>query len=282
MLKTTTVYLLLYFLNSITITRHWTWRRTLTQLEQVDCCPVDCLSPASFRALKAIIGALIPPINDVTEEDLLKELRDSSKYSGFNGDISGVVDTAFVNGTDKLSLKQKTHLCRGALQSDVHILVAKTFQGFLTPKVQAKLNMFLSLLENSIVCFLITGYLAPFSTLSLPDRVAALTAMRDSKIVDIRGAYQNIKRITGNLFIAYCERSSKNESWDAMSYNPKYSIKNLKDEMPSKETIKTRSIYLDSFDNGRFNNDRSKLFELNGTTVDVIVIGSGSGGTYHM
>eukprot|EP01034_Spumella_vulgaris_P025563 gene25563-32033_t len=178
-------------------------------------------------------------------------------------------------------MRNKAVLLRGAVESRTHILVADALQTFSHKFDQQQLFILLRLLGTSVGNFLLTGIPVPFESLPLHHREVALSRLRDSPLPDIRAAYQNFKRLTGNIFNAYAERGRLNPSWSYLQYRPDETVNGLPrplqmrgddEDTTLRRKVRYESVLQELGDRSSTESDVDVI------DIDVVVIGSGAGG----
>ena len=101
----------------------------------------------------------------------------------------------------------QTFLRRGAIDAGTHKHVATTLEGpRFHPGSKKELYLVFSLLQTSLGCFLLTGFPAPFPSLSLSNRTTAMRRLRDSFLQPLRAIFQTFRRLTTGMFLAYADR----------------------------------------------------------------------------
>lgn len=101
-----------------------------------------------------------------------------------------MLDLSYLSGATNEDIAKIEHVKRGAIESGINVVAAKAMELFCLPDDKVKLSSLLFALETSVGCFLLTGYFAPFSRLSLRDRERALLRMKRAMIVPVRAGYQ--------------------------------------------------------------------------------------------
>lgn len=196
-----TLYTVGAFVVASSLINHVIWRSSLKSMGSFKS-PCAFLTDSEFQCLVAIGDALLPSFDDMNMDTL------QSSVSGF---YNGTLDAQTLKMDSLLSKSSMNHFQRGSLNSGLHDIVALGLQEFLLPDDKKKIATLLTALETSLGCFALTGYCAPFSKLSLNDRVKALCAMRDAHISDVRAGFQALKRIFGNLFLSLSERGKESK-----------------------------------------------------------------------
>lgn len=165
---------------------------------------VTWLDDATFEVLTAICDTFLP---SVREEEITIAAIESALENAFPG-IFNATSTDHLNrpcrsfvklSEAELSSMRSPHFKRGALESGIHTVIAKTFQYVLSEKEKKQIYFFLKALSTTPGCLLLTGHAAPFQTLPIESRAVALGKFRDSSLQDLRTAYQVRDRQTDRL-----------------------------------------------------------------------------------
>lgn len=141
----------------------------------------------------------------------------------------------------------------GAPDVDLSGAVARAM-ATLGARQQKELRLFLRLLDSRVFMSLATRRGSGFSALDTRGREAALLALADSVVPQLRSGFQALKRLATFLFYAATDETGRNPSWPALSYDvplPEPATS------PLRITRVTRDLVLDA---------------------DACVIGSGAGG----
>lgn len=143
---------------------------------------------------------LIPSID-------VADVTNTTVSEAFKG-IYGKLGQMMMDDINTLRNTTKGHafLRRGAISAGTNNHVATTLQEALLPGSQKELYLVFSLLNTSLGCFLLTGFAAPFKSLSLRNRTSALQRMRDSYLQPLRAIFQTFRRLTTGMFLAYADR----------------------------------------------------------------------------
>jgi choline dehydrogenase-like flavoprotein len=151
---------------------------------------VTWLSDSGYEQLSALCDTIIPAHENVADEEVISLLN---KYLGSNSLLPVLDEPALV------------FLQEGALSAGIPSAVSRAIDKCLYPEEKTQLSILCSTLSTSVGCLLLTGYAAPFGSLSLECREKGVYAMRDSMLSPLRAAYTTFKRLTGNLFLSFTE-----------------------------------------------------------------------------
>ena len=169
--------------------------------------------------------------------------------------LGTVCDTLFPSTADGDSLDRRS-------ASDLHIgdMLTDAVQHSLQPGNAKDFRRVISAFESPLYNLILSGKPVRFSKLNPASRERYLQAWRDSPIPLKRSAFQALKRLT--LFLAYAsiDDRGRNPNWEDIGYpgpqnNP---------PVPVPDRLRLRSLSITS---------DSKL------TCDVVVVGSGAGGS---
>jgi choline dehydrogenase-like flavoprotein len=217
-------------------------------------------SPACYDVLASLCETFIP---STRAEDISAEyIRQSVKSL-----IPNLPDDKPL--FKDLSKVELDFLSRGAIDDDVPSACVRKIDNFVPAEDKKEFAIILWLMSYSIGTFLLTGYFKPFSRLSLQQRHLAVTSWQKSRFVVFRTLYQTFKRLTGLLYFSYNERGKVNKTWKAIGYDPSVTV-----GKPSRNPTPTSTL------KSKFQIDyiREQYQEKDDLHVDVVIIGSGSGG----
>lgn len=147
----------------------------------------------------------------------------------------------------------------GIRGSDLNLaeLVEEKFEAVADAAKWGQIKLFLNLLENPLLNFLLSGHWGLFSRMDLEKRTAVLQSWGNSRFLSRRQAFQSIKRLTIFLFYAVMPNGKANPTWPVFNYDgPPLNPANIP------RRIKPLSI------------EHPATIE-----TDVLVIGSGAGGS---
>ena len=116
----------------------------------------------------------------------------------------------------------------------------------------------LSLIETPLLCFPVTGFWRPFSSLHLDQRVQVLRRWATHRRPEIRKFFQSVKRLTMFLSYAKTDDTGQNASWPSLRYEGNNQLENAAPD------------------------DQISIAEIPSSgqvDCDVLIIGSGAGGS---
>lgn len=247
--------------------------------------------------LNQIVDAFIPAISEEELDNGGFSLIDQSFKSRFLPKF-GEENTDMSSSVMNITTTQHSRalLLSGAKELGVAKVMAEAMQKLLLKEEQAQVQLLLQLMSSSWGNFLINGYSLGFQNMTLEDRVAALRALRDSYIPQLRSAYQVFKRLTGSLFTAYPFTQSLNKyglksnpNWYAMGYEPGVTMNKQATSTKTKQITQVPKP-IESIDEIKEGGERRKGDGSNSSNsgnsssnrrvydADVVVVGSGAGG----
>lgn len=181
--------------------RHWR-KKNSSLFADIQIPPsIKCFTHSEFTVIAAICDTLIP---ELSEDEVIQE----SKLKSLPFDPTIYEKDFFVRTMSIFKM--------GAINNNVHVMAAEMLQKCASANDIKKTSGLLNLLGNSIGCFLLTGYLAPYPQLSISNRIKVMQNFRNSLIPDLRVAFQTFKRLT-----VYCFLDTLREAeWKEFGYDP--------------------------------------------------------------
>jgi hypothetical protein len=168
----------------------------------------DWLSAEEFACLVAVCDAFVPALRP---EEVLADLPllDLPAF---------LLQAGLASAHSSSSMDV---LRAGALERQVHIRVCELLAHATSATEKADLKMLFGLLASTAGCLAVAGMAAPFTGLSLPNRVLAVQRLQHSVVPDLRVAYQSLKRLIASSFI---DTLTKSEFEQSYGYNPEETV----------------------------------------------------------
>ncbi|CCC13143.1 unnamed protein product [Sordaria macrospora k-hell] len=168
---------------------------TLTLPKAVDFPPLagDPVSPESWRTLMAIMDAVAPSVQrtdslaaDNAQESIVNLSKEECEAS-----LASLRQYA-APSEDRLKQQDlfEAYLAEKPSENPVFEALLKNILSHVPPAKKRKLEMVLSLLGNRGGSLLLTGYITPFTSLSIVDRTKVLHSWRTSALFALRGLFK--------------------------------------------------------------------------------------------
>lgn len=199
---------------TIGVFRYLSWRKKQWTDAAVLSKPAAAtwLNQSQYDVLVAICDTLIPSIDP-------SAVTSASLNEAFAAMCPEITSSGILGNPCELS-KHADFFARGAVAMNIPSLAAEAVQHFIPIEGKQDLALFLTLLSTSVSTMLISGYAVPFSHMSLSNRCAVLSWLRDHPVVQFRAAYQSFKRLCCSLFLSYANRGEPNPNWKHLNYSP--------------------------------------------------------------